>query len=47
MIIVSLFAFLQEAFPILACIGFFLGAGVMMLNASEDAISSMMVARKV
>lgn len=47
MIIVSLFGFPQEAFPIIATIGFLVDAGATMLNASGDVIASMMVARIV
>lgn len=47
MLIVSLFGFPPEAFPIIATIGFLVDPGSTMLNASGDAIASMMVARLV
>lgn len=45
MLIVSLFNFPPEAFPIVATIGFLVDAPATMLNASGDTIASMMVAR--
>lgn len=47
MLIVSLFGFPPEAFPIIAMIGFLIDAPATMANASGDTITSMMVARLV
>lgn len=46
MLIVSLFNFPPEAFPIIATIGFLVDPAATMLNASGDAIASMMVTRR-
>lgn len=45
MLIVSLFRFPQEAFPIIATIGFLVDPPATMLNSSGDTIASMVVAR--
>lgn len=47
MLIVSLFGFPPEAFPIIATIGFLVDAGATMVNSSGDTIASMMVAKLV
>lgn len=47
MMIVSLFNFPPEAFPIIATIGFLVDPAATMLNSSGDTIASMMVARIV
>jgi Na+/H+-dicarboxylate symporter len=47
MLIVSLFGFPLEAFPIIATIGFLVDPAATCLNASGDAIASMMVTRLV
>lgn len=47
MLIVSLFGFPQEAFPVIATIGFLVDPPATMLNSSGDTIASMMVARLV
>ncbi len=47
MLIVSLFNFPPEAFPIVATIGFLVDAPATMLNASGDTIASMMVTRAI
>lgn len=47
MLIVSLFNFPPEAFPIIATIGFLVDPAATMLNASGDTIASMMVSRIV
>ena len=47
MLIVSLFGFPPEAFPIIATIGFLVDAPATCINATGDTISSMMVARFV
>lgn len=47
MLIVSLFGFPAEAFPLIATIGFLVDPMATCLNASGDAIASMMVARLV
>lgn len=47
MLIVSLFSFPPEAFPIIATIGFLLDPAATMLNSSGDTIASMMVTRIV
>lgn len=45
MLIVSLFNFPQEAFPIIATIGFLVDPPATMLNSSGDTIASMIVSR--
>jgi Na+/H+-dicarboxylate symporter len=45
MLIVSLFGFPPEAFPLIATIGFLVDPGATMLNASGDTVVSMMVAK--
>ncbi|WP_100065261.1 dicarboxylate/amino acid:cation symporter [Miniphocaeibacter massiliensis] len=47
MLIVSLFNFPPEAFPMVAAIGFLVDPAATMLNASGDSIASMLVARIV
>lgn len=47
MLIVSLFGFPPEAFPLIATIGFLVDPPATCLNASGDAVASMMVARMV
>lgn len=47
MLIVSLFGFPAEAFPLIATIGFLVDPMATCLNASGDAIASMMVTRMV
>ncbi len=47
MLIVSLFSFPPEAFPIIATIGFLVDPAATMLNSSGDTIASMMVTRIV
>ncbi|QQK07212.1 dicarboxylate/amino acid:cation symporter [Miniphocaeibacter halophilus] len=47
MLIVSLFGFPPEAFPLIATIGFLVDPAATMLNASGDAIASMIVTRIV
>lgn len=47
MLIVSLFGFPPEAFPLIATLGFLFDPAATCLNASGDAIASMMVARLV
>lgn len=47
MLIVTLFGFPPEAFPIIATIGFLVDSGATMLNASGDTIASMMVTKLV
>lgn len=47
MLIVALFGFPQEAFPVIATIGFLVDPPATMLNSSGDTIASMMVARLV
>lgn len=47
MLIVSLFGFPPEAFPLIATLGFLFDPAATCLNASGDAIASMMVARIV
>jgi len=47
MLIVSLFGFPPEAFPLIATLGFLFDPPATCLNASGDAIASMMVARLV
>lgn len=47
MLIVSLFGFPAEAFPLIATIGFLVDPAATALNASGDAVASMMVARLV
>lgn len=47
MLIVSLFGFPQEAFPVIATIGFLVDPPATMLNSSGDTIASMMIARLV
>lgn len=46
MLIISLFGFPPEAFPLIATIGFLVDPGATMLNASGDTLASMMVARR-
>jgi Na+/H+-dicarboxylate symporter len=46
MLIISLFGFPQEAFPLIVTIGFLVDPGATMLNASGDTVASMMVARR-
>ena len=47
MLIVSLFGFPAEAFPLIATLGFLFDPAATGLNASGDAIASMMIARMV
>ncbi len=47
MIIVSMFGFPAEAFPLIATLGFLFDPAATSLNASGDAIASMLVARVV
>ncbi|MCB6344522.1 dicarboxylate/amino acid:cation symporter [Clostridium sp. AF18-27] len=47
MLIVSLFGFPAEAFPLIATLGFLFDPAATCLNASGDAIASMMIARMV
>lgn len=47
MLIVSLFGFPAEAFPLIATIGFLVDPAAACLNASSDTIASMMVTRMV
>lgn len=47
MIIVSMFGFPAEAFPLIATLGFLFDPAATSLNASGDAIASMLVARTV
>lgn len=47
MLIVSLFGFPGEAFPLIATIGFLVDPMATSLNASGDAVASMMIARIV
>lgn len=47
MLIVSLFGFPPEAFPIIVTIGFLVDAPATMLNAAGDTVASMMVQRLV
>ena len=47
LLIVSLFGFPQEAFPMIATIGFLVDAPATMVNAAGDTIASMMVSRLV
>ena len=47
MLIVSLFGFPAEAFPLIATIGFLVDPAATCLNASGDTIASMMVTRMV
>ena len=47
MLIVSLFGFPPEAFPLIATIGFLVDPAATCLNASGDAVASMMVTRIV
>ena len=47
MLIVSLFGFPAEAFPLIATIGFLVDPAATCLNASGDTIASMMIARLV
>lgn len=47
MLIVSLFGFPAEAFPLIATIGFLVDPAATCLNASGDTIASMMIARVV
>ena len=47
MLIVGLFGFPPEAFPLIATLGFLFDPAATCLNASGDAIASMMVARMV
>ncbi|MDL2298049.1 dicarboxylate/amino acid:cation symporter [Synergistaceae bacterium OttesenSCG-928-D05] len=47
MLIVSLYGFPPEAFPIIATIGFLVDPAATMVNASGDTCSSMLVARMV
>ncbi|WP_321004847.1 cation:dicarboxylate symporter family transporter, partial [Enterocloster bolteae] len=47
MLIVSLFGFPAEAFPLIATIGFLVDPAATCLNASGDTIASMMVTRLV
>ena len=47
MLIVSLFGFPSEAFPLIATLGFLFDPAATCLNASGDAIASMMVSRIV
>ncbi|MBQ8662775.1 MAG: cation:dicarboxylase symporter family transporter, partial [Eubacterium sp.] len=45
MLICSIYGFPPEAFPIVAAIGFLVDPPATMVNASGDAVASMMVAR--
>lgn len=47
MLIVSMFGFPQEAFPLIATLGFLFDPAATCLNASGDTIASMMVSRLV
>ena len=47
MLIVSLFGFPAEAFPLIATIGFLVDPAATCLNASGDTIASMMIARLI
>ena len=47
MLIVSLFGFPAEAFPLIATIGFLVDPAATCLNASGDTIASMIIARLV
>ena len=47
MLIVTIYGFPPEAFPIVATIGFLVDPPATMVNASGDAVASMMVARIV
>ncbi len=47
MLIVSLFGFPAEAFPLIATIGFLVDPAATCLNASGDAVASMVIARLV
>lgn len=47
MLIVSLFGFSPEAFPLIATMGFLVDPAATCLNASGDTIASMIVARLV
>ena len=47
MLMVSLFGFPAEAFPLIATLGFLFDPAATCLNASGDAIASMMIARMV
>ena len=47
MLIVSLFGFPAEAFPLIATIGFLVDPAATCLNASGDAIASMIITRLV
>lgn len=47
MLIVSLFGFPQEAFPLIATIGFLVDPAATCINASGDTVASMMVTRLV
>ena len=47
MLIVSLFGFPAEAFPLIATLGFLFDPAATCVNASGDAIASMMIARMV
>ena len=47
MLIVSLFGFPPEAFPIVATLGFLVDPAATMVNSSGDTIASMMVTRLV
>ena len=47
MLIVSLFGFPGEAFPLIATIGFLVDPMATCLNASGDAVASMMITRLV
>ena len=47
MLIVSLFGFPGEAFPLIATIGFLVDPMATCLNASGDAVASMMITRVV
>lgn len=47
MLIVSLFGFPQEAFPLIATLGFLFDPAATCLNASGDTIASMIIARLV
>jgi Na+/H+-dicarboxylate symporter len=47
MLIVSLFGFPPEAFPIIATIGFLVDPAATWINATGDAVVSMMVTRLV
>ena len=47
MLIVSMFGFPAEAFPLIATLGFLFDSPATCLNASGDTIASMMVSRLV